>query len=360
MLLTSAAFVAALASPSSTRALTINATFDSSITSDKNASTIEATINSAIAVYEARFTDPITVSFEFKESTSGLANSSTYLTTVAYTDYLTALANHATSADDAIALNYLPVTTGNPVNGNSKITLKDPLARALGFSATPPQYDSIISLNVSIMNISSSNPNANKYSLFASVSHEMDEGLAFGGGLNGLENGGTPPTDSSVEPEDFFRFAPNGTRSFTTSGTAAANCCFDGRTVIEQFNQNAGGIAADFADWASGPVAHVQDAYQTPGAFPTLDVELRVLDAIGLTLGSASVEWVAFNYTGTQAGTYTHPYATLANAVSGGVPAGGTLDIKAFGQPNTSPQTLTISSPMTINTVGGPTTIGHQ
>jgi hypothetical protein len=354
------ALVAALASPSRTRALTINPTFDSTITSDTNAATIEATINSAIAVYEARFTDPITVAFDFKESTSGLAGSTTYYTTVAYSDYLTALTNHVTSADDAIAVNHLPATTGNPVNGNSQITLKDPLARALGFSASPPQYDSIISLHVSIMNLSSSNPSSTKYSLFAAVSHEMDEGLAFGGGLNGLDNGGTPPTDSSVEPEDFFRFAPDGTRSFNTSGTSTANCCLDGTTVIEQFNQNSGGIEADLADWASGAVAHVQDAYGTTGAFPTLNVELRVLDAIGLTLGSASAVWVDFNYTGTQAGTYTRPYATLANAISGGVPAGGIVNINAFGQPNKSAETLKISSPMTIHSVGGATTIGHR
>jgi hypothetical protein len=355
-----AVLIAALANPPATRALTINATFDSTITSDPNASTIEATINSAIAVYEARFTDPITIAFDFKESTSGLAGSSTYTTTVAYSDYLTALTNHVTSADDATAVNHLPVTTDNPVNGNASITLKDPLARALGFSANPPQYDSIISLNISVMNISSSNPDPNKYSLFAAVSHEMDEGMAFGGALNGLDNGGTPPTDSSVEPEDFFRFAPDGTRSYTTSAAAIANCCFDGSTLIEIFNQDSGGVKADFADWASGDVPHVQDAYGTPGAFPTLDVELRVLDAIGLTLGSAAATWLDFHYTGTSVGTYTEPYSTLADATNGGVPSGGILDIDAFAQPSTSSETLTISSPMTINSVGGASTIGVQ
>jgi hypothetical protein len=62
-------FLAAL----SVHALTIIPTFDATITNDVNASTIENTINSAIQLYQARFSNPITVSIQFKEiSTSGL------------------------------------------------------------------------------------------------------------------------------------------------------------------------------------------------------------------------------------------------------------------------------------------------
>src|SRR5438067_399638 len=49
--------------------LVINPVFDSSITSDPNAAAIEGTINSAIQEYETRFTDPITVSINFREGT---------------------------------------------------------------------------------------------------------------------------------------------------------------------------------------------------------------------------------------------------------------------------------------------------
>src|SRR5262249_16168614 len=51
-------------------ALVINATFDSSITGDANAAAIEATINDAIATFEALFNDPITVSMLFRYSTT--------------------------------------------------------------------------------------------------------------------------------------------------------------------------------------------------------------------------------------------------------------------------------------------------
>ena len=58
--------------------LTIIPTFDSTITSDPNAATIEATINTAIATIQSMFSDPITVNITFKKMTSGLGQSSTF------------------------------------------------------------------------------------------------------------------------------------------------------------------------------------------------------------------------------------------------------------------------------------------
>ena len=351
----------ALVLPSRIDALTINATFDVTITSDPNAAAIEATINSAIAVYEADFSDPITVAFTFYKTTNGLASSSSYILPVSYADYLAALKNHATSADDGTALAHLPSSPNNPVNGNTSITLKTPLARALGFSASPPpgKPDSSISLNISIMNITSSNPNPNYYSLFSAVSHEMDEGLAFGGGLDGKANGQAAPTDDSVEPQDLCRYDQNGARSWTTALNALAYCSFDGVTDLVQFNQNAAG---DFEDWYStpSPLPRVQDAFGTPGASPVLGVELRVLDAIGFTYKSSyqtAPVWVDFNYSGSQNGSYQEPYEKLASGVSA-VANGGTIAINAAIQSSTSSETMTISKPMTIISVAGPSTIG--
>ena len=359
-----ASMIMALVIPSRTSALIINATFDSTITSDPQAAAIEATINSAIAVYEANFSDPITVTFTFQEVTNGLASSSTFVIPVAYSDYIAALTAHATSVDDATMLAHLPSGPNNPVNGNSQITLNVPLARALGFSANPPsgQSDSTISLNMTAMNITSSDHNTNNYSLFAAVSHEMDEGLAFGGGLNGLTNGQGAPTDDSVEPEDLIRYDPNGARSWTTDVNASAWCSFDGINDLVRFNQHEVG---DFADWYSYygvDVPRVQDAYGTPNTFPVLGVELRVLDAIGLTFTSsyqAGPVWVDFNYTGSpQNGTYQNPFQTLAQAASA-VPSGGTVAINATDQPSESSQTITITKAMTIVSVAGPSTIGQ-
>jgi hypothetical protein len=355
--------MASLVCPTSTRALTIIPTFDTSITADPQAAAIEATINSAIAVYEADFSDPITVSFDFQEVTNGLAGSTTYYVTVAYSDYLTALTAHATSADDETALAHLPPGPNNPVNGNTRISLNDSLARALGFSANPPEFDSSISLNISSMNITSSNPDTNKYSLFAAVSHEMDEGLAFGSGLNGLTNGAAAPTDDSVAPEDLFRYAQNGARSWTTDVNAAAYFSLNGINDLAQFNQHQGG---DFADWYSyygGQTPQVQDANGTPGAFPVLGVELRVLDAIGLTYASSyktTPVWVDFNYSTSspQLGTYANPYSTLAQGTNA-VTVGGTIAINGVVQPSASHETMKITKSMQIISVNGPSIVGY-
>ena len=51
--------------------LVIIPTFDSSITGDPNAAAIEGTINTAIGIYQAKFSDPITVHINFQEMPTG-------------------------------------------------------------------------------------------------------------------------------------------------------------------------------------------------------------------------------------------------------------------------------------------------
>jgi hypothetical protein len=259
-------------------------TFDSSITSDPQAATIEATINSAIALYQSSFSDPITVNITFQKSTNGVGHSSTYYNTFSYANYRAALVSHATSADDATALAHLPVSANNPVTGDLNMNLHLSLARAMGFSADPPtgQPDSTISLNISNMNLSLSVTNPNKYSLYSAVCHEIDEVLGFSSALNGLNNGDPAPT-GPVSPEDLFRYDAIGARSFTTASNAASYFSLDGTTDLARFNQYQTG---DFQDWYSyygGQTPQVQDAFGTKGTAPLPGVEFRVLDAIGYT-----------------------------------------------------------------------------
>jgi hypothetical protein len=68
--------------------------------------------------------------------------------------------------------------------------------------------------------------------------------------------------------------------------------------------------------------------------------------------------WVDFNYTGPQNGSYQLPFETLALGVTT-VASGGTISIKANVQPSTSPETMTITKPMTILSFHGPATIGR-
>ena len=70
--------------------------------------------------------------------------------------------------------------------------------------------------------------------------------------------------------------------------------------------------------------------------------------------------WVDFNYLGSlQLGSYSNPYKTLSNGVSA-VSKGGTIAFKAIVQPSISHETMTISKPMTLISVGGPATVGQK
>lgn len=345
-----ASFAILLAGGWRATALTIIPAFDNSILFDPQAGTIIATVNSAIDVYQATFSDPVTVHITFQEMNSGLGGSSTLTETFSYVSYRSALVSHATTIDDATALAHMPVGAVNPVNFNFSVNVKLALARALGLTTDTGSPDSTISLNTSICNLSPAQTDSNKYSLFAVVSHEIDEALGLDSTLNGLTNGAPTPA-GPVAPEDLFRYDQNGARSFTAALGARAYFSIDGTALLARFNQTQGG---DFSDWYSpgGQTPQVQDAFQTPGAAPVLGVELRVLDAIGYTRPPSPV-WVDFNYHGLPGGTYALPWPTLALGAAE-VSAGGTVVIKAG---NTS-ETNLIKKQMNITSFGGTALIG--
>ncbi|MGZ4963491.1 MAG: NF038122 family metalloprotease, partial [Limisphaerales bacterium] len=262
--------------------LVIHPIFDSTITTDPNSALIQNALNAAITAYEWQFSDPITVNIQFSKMTNGLGQSTTYGGTIAYSDFVTALAADSMTTNDAIALNYLPATTSNPANGNPSVTLTTANLRALGINVSPPnnQYDSYIALNFAIMNLTRANVDPTKYDLSSVVQHEIDEALGLNSSLNNLNNGAPTPT-GPVHVMDVFRYDQNGTRSFNTASNSQAYLSIDGGTTdLVRFNQTQVG---DFQDWYSGTghTPRVQDAWGTPGATPNLGVELIALDVSG-------------------------------------------------------------------------------
>ncbi len=264
----------------------INASFDSTITSDPQAATIEGTINSVIAQYEASFSDPITVAITFHKMASGLGyNLTQYAHGISYSSIRAQLAAGATTAEDKIALAHLPNTAANPVNGSTTMELTLPNGRALGFGGSvwnPPtgQPDGDIYLDISQMNLTRTNINVNNYDLFAVAAHEIDEVLGLSSALDGLNNGSEAPT-GDVDSMDLFRYDQSHNRSFNTASSSEAWFSLDGTNQLVEFNQDDGG---DFHDWYSvngGQTPRVQDAFGTPGAIPNLTVELVALDVIG-------------------------------------------------------------------------------
>ena len=68
-------------------------------------------------------------------------------------------------------------------------------------------------------------------------------------------------------------------------------------------------------------------------------------------------KWVDFAWGGTESGTIPLPYNSLLEAVNS-VASGGTIKIKGDTADSDSPETLTISNPVTIKAVNGTVTIG--
>jgi hypothetical protein len=262
----------------SATALTITPTFDSSITNDVNAATIENTINSAIQLYQARFSNPITVTIQFKEiNTSGLyGQSQWYYYSPSYSSFRSALASHATTANDTLALSLLPAGSINPVDGGTTIRVKTANMHALGLS-TPgfTNYDGIIGLHTSQLNLSRSSTSPTKGDLLSTVCHEMDEILGMSSGLDFATPGPLP--------QDLFRYSSTGSRTFTTNGDDAY-FSIDATTLLARCNQNP--ASGDMGDWwvAGAHTPRVQDAVATNGKTPNPNVELIALDVIGYTL----------------------------------------------------------------------------
>jgi hypothetical protein len=267
--------------------LVIVPTFDSTITNDPNAASIEAAINTAINNITSQFSDPITVNILFAEQTTGLGSSSSALSTVSYATFLTALKGDAKTSDDATAMALLPNVSTNPVNGSTSINIKAANLRAVGINVNPGQ-DGRIWVNTTITSPGSPG-STSVYNLVPVIEHEIDEVLGLGSALPSVPQ-------NTILPEDLYRYSAVNTRTFTTTDSRISGVfayfSIDAKNALAEFdNQNDGG---DFGDWQSKPrrtgvAAKVQDAFATPGANPSMSVELTALDVIGYDRVAPSV-----------------------------------------------------------------------
>lgn len=223
------------------------------------------------------------MTIDFKEG-GGLGSSNTTLYGLLYTQFYSAFSAIATSsgqADQVTALAHLPPGPNNPVTGSPNINLKTADIRALGIPGSFPPiggFDGTITLNTNLTDVGSPGTTG-QYSLLAVTEHEIDEVLGLGSDVGGTGFFANPA------PQDLYRYAANGSRSYTGNGSAAF-FSIDGTTDLAQFNNTSNG--ADFGDCQSNPLPagtqpKVQDAFVTPGAHPALSVELTALDVIGYT-----------------------------------------------------------------------------
>jgi hypothetical protein len=276
-------------------ALTINVTFDASITNDPNAAAIEAMINQAVGALESVFDDPIVVSIRFRYATTYadgtsplspglLAASETGLHVLAWNTFIAGLTADATTANDATANGTLP---GSALTTHLDVASAD--GRAAGL-ATPPvmfadgsvgqggYYDGIITINSTHTFSFTRPPASGTYDARRSVEHEIDEVLGLGSSIEEYPD---------LRPEDLFSWSAPGVRNLTSSG--ARHLSIDGgATHVVGLNQEPGG---DFGDWSSGPCPQsapfVQNAFSCADQFSDVtrtSPEGIALDVIGYDL----------------------------------------------------------------------------
>jgi FG-GAP-like repeat len=299
--------------------LIIHATFDSSITTRANAVTIEATINRAIAIYESRFADPITIQIRFRYATTdaggspldpGTVSLSEYVVyPIPWNTYISALKADAKTGNDNLANASLPATalSANIVPssaGGRAVKLNTPPAMfANGTVGTGGPYDGIVTLNSTAPYQFTRPTGAGNLDAQRGVEHEIDEVIGLGSRLGHSGN--------DLHPQDLFSWSSPGVRNLSSSGTRYFSIN-RGTTNIVNFNQNSSG---DFGDWLSTacPQAHpyVQNAFGCTGQYSDIagtSPEGVNLDVIGYNMlnapttdvnGDGKPDWVLYN-AGTQ------------------------------------------------------------
>ena len=280
--------------------LTIHPTFDSSITGNPNSAAIQAMINRAIAIYEALFTDPITLQIRFRYASTApngtplpqgvVSQSDTVLYTgITWNTFISALRADARTSNDNTANASLPATAlstnirPGSANGRS-IGLNTPPAMFADGSVGPGgPYDGIVTLN-STKPFQFSRPvTATNFDAQRMTEHEIDEVIGLGSRLG--------QTSNDLRPQDLFSWSSAGHRNITTSGTRYFSID-GGVTNIVSFNQDPNG---DFGDWLSAPCpqAHPypQNAFSCAGQSSDIAAtspEGINLDVIGYDLTQTS------------------------------------------------------------------------
>jgi hypothetical protein len=289
----------------SARALTIHTVFDTSITSQAKAATIEAAFNRVAADYAKSFANPVTVNVAVSwgkvggqalpasavgASIDNLYGSYSYAQVK--NDLSKALAAQPSDTALATAMAHLP--TAAPA-GVGAYWVPSSEAKALGLiPGSQSAVDGYIGFAGTPANFSfSSTIAAGTYDFEAVAAHELDEVL---GRISGLSS--TSPTYRT--PFDLFRYSAPGAMSY--SYNASAYFSIDGGlTALASFNHSSSG--GDRADWLTTSATNdIQDAFLYAGRHANLTaVDLTGLDVLGWgggNLGDTAVATpgaVAFN-----------------------------------------------------------------
>jgi T5SS/PEP-CTERM-associated repeat protein len=288
ILAAAAATVVISARAPAARALTINLTFSSNVTSQYKVAT-----EYAAAQYEELFSNPITLNFGVVATAAGksgyLGESYTSLVSTTYPALYDALDALDTTPDQITAAANLPNTA--PVSGDWYLSAAQAVALNLP-GADNSSMDGTFMFNTSqsfSLDPYDRAASSSSYDFIGTAEHEFGEIM---GRIPGL--GTSDGTNPYYLPFDLYRFTSPGTPSFNKTSTNVYFSINNGTSNLKNFNSNSGG---DLQDWynESPTGAYIPDSYNAfsdPGNADTLTpVDMNVMDILGFDAYPTSLSW---------------------------------------------------------------------
>jgi hypothetical protein len=262
----------------------VNITWDASVGSAPSGFT--NAVIAAVQALESQINTAVTININVGygevagSAMTSLGSCRYYLTSVSYSQLVSALEAHSTSAADTSVLASLPAAS--PVSGTYWIT--NAQAKALGLaSATGAGTDGFIGLSsaYSVTYDNTAGIAGGTYDFAGVVQHEVTQVMGRMM-LTGSTIGSTP---SSYSLLDLMHYSAAGVQVFSNS-TPGYFSIDGGTTNLAAFNTAAGG---DPGDWASSVVADSFDAFSVSGIINAVTpTDLIEMDAIGWSLNGSA------------------------------------------------------------------------
>lgn len=269
-----------------TSSLVINISWDASVQSAPSG--FATAVMSAVQYLESEISNPVTINLDvgygeengYALGSGTLGQSQAYVSSVGYSQLVSALSADATSATDASAVASLPATS--PVSGTFWTTTAQ--AKALGLApASGTSLDGYVGFSSTLpftYNVSNGVA-AGTYDFNGVVLHELTEVMG-----RELFAGMTLGSGPAYTVYDLFHYAAPGVRDFSDS-TPGYFSVDGGTTALAAFNTASGG---DPGDWASSVTNDAADAFASSGGVNAFsNTDLTALDTIGWNLTSTSV-----------------------------------------------------------------------
>jgi hypothetical protein len=242
----------------------------------------QTAISAVVSYFQGHFTDDITFDLHVgfgdvhgnTMNVGNLGQSEFYAHGYSYQDFLDALEDHRTTADDFTAFSSLPTTS--PFASTDDFWVMDPLAAALGLleieSGSPIEGWVGFSNTLAFDYDRSDGITAGQYDFMGTVAHEITEimGRVLGVGEDVLAGDGV----ADYLPLDLFHYA-SGALSLTRGGYFS----LDGTTMLADFNALSTG---DAGDWGGTTKNDAYLAFSSPGVYNDIAPwDLQVMDVLG-------------------------------------------------------------------------------